>query len=54
MFLEREVSGDEDAEDTAEELEITIGGPCADDLEISPSNVESIHIQRKDSISNRN
>lgn len=50
MLLESEMSGDDDADDTAEGLEIT-RGISSNDLEIAPSNVESIHIQGKDSIS---
>jgi hypothetical protein len=48
MFLERR---DEDIEDTGEELVIATNELSTDDLEISPSNMESIHIQRKGSLS---
>jgi hypothetical protein len=50
MLLEREMSGDDDADNTAEELEIT-SGSSSNDLAIAPSNVQSIHIQGKDSLS---
>jgi hypothetical protein len=48
MFLERR---DEDIEDTGEELVIDTNELSTGDLEISPSNMESIHIQRKESFS---
>jgi hypothetical protein len=47
MFLERR---DEDIEDTGEELVIATNELSTDNLEISPSNMESIHIQRKGSL----
>jgi hypothetical protein len=47
MSLERR---DEDIEDTGEELVIAANELSTDDPEISPSNMESIHIQRKGSL----
>jgi len=44
LFWER---GDEDAENRREELGIAMNDPRIDELEISPSNVESIHIRQK-------